>query len=592
MWGVQEVPAAALRRRKEMHAGPACLYSAAMFRNCLVVSAHPPVRERLAAALRERGLTVTLAASGDEALAVVKNVAVDTVLVDGAPVGMKLETLRRKVESMRSGCRVVAATSAGPIKGTAELLRLGEDDFLLRARDLARLIPDVDVPKQEAPPATRERVVTTALLSVIDVLVGLLELRDRYFGGSSHQAMRLARAVAERLAADPETPDEVALAALLRDLGRADVPADILQQQGELTDAQRDLVRAHVDAGVRLVESIDFPWKIVPLIRHHHERYDGTGYPDGLRGREIPIGSRILAVVDAFLAMVSERPHRKAMTAAQALDELIRHAGTQFDPEVVEVFLGVAEGMYPKRAEHGRYRVLLVDGDEEYRNLLRMRLLNDDHETICAGTVDEALEALLAGPFDLVAAALGHDDGPFRLLEEMRRDETLRSVPFVCLAPGSERTQKIRALRVGVDDFIPREVDLEEAVARLENVLVRESARRDGAASGAKRGISGRLENLGLPDIVQILHIGMKTAAVTLHAEKLTGKLWFEGGAARHAKVGDLEGEAAFFTMLRWQEGDFTIEHGVRTRKATLDADPMFLVMEGLRLLDEAAETA
>ena len=100
---------------------------------------------------------------------------------------------------------------------------------------------------------------TTALLSVIDVLVGLLELRDRYFGGSSHQAMRLARAVAEQLAADPETPDEVALAALLRDLGRADVPADILQQKGELTDAQRELVRAHVDAGARLVESIDFP---------------------------------------------------------------------------------------------------------------------------------------------------------------------------------------------------------------------------------------------------------------------------------------------------------------------------------------------
>ena len=331
----------------------------------------------------------------------------------------------------------------------------------------------------------------------------------------------------------------------------------------------------------------------MPLIRHHHERYDGTGYPDGLRGREIPIGSRILAVVDAFLAMVSERPHRKAMSAAQALDELIRHAGTQFDPEVVEVFLSVAEGMYPRRAEHGRYRVLLVDGDEEYRNLLRMRLINDDHETVCAATVDEALEALVTGPFDLVAAALGHDDdGPFRLLEEMRRDEILRSVPFVCLAPGSERTQKIRALRVGVDDFIPREVDLEEAVARLENVLVRESARRDGSATGAKRGISGRLENLGLPDIVQILHIGMKTAVVTLHSGKHTGKLWFEGGAARHAKTGDLEGEAAFYAMLRWNEGDFTIEHGVRTRKATLDADPMFLVMEGLRLLDEAAESA
>ena len=84
----------------------------------------------------------------------------------------------------------------------------------------------------------------------------------------------------------------------------------------------------------------------------------------------------------------------------------------------------------------------------------------------------------------------------------------------------------------------------------------------------------------------------MKTAAVTLHAGKLTGKLWFEGGAARHAKLGDLEGEAAFYAMLKWTEGDFTIEHGVRSRKSTLDADPMFLVMEGLRLIDEASEPA
>ena len=227
-----------------------------MFRNCLVVSPNPPVRERLAAALRERGLTVTLAATADEALAVVKNVAVDTVLVDGAPVGMKLETLRRKAESMRAGCRVVAATSTGPIKGKPDLLRLGDDDFVLRARDLARLIPDVDLSKLQAPPPGRDRAVTSALLSVIDVLVGLLELRDRYFGGSSHQAMRLARAVAERLAADPETPDEVALSALLRDLRRPDVPARRLAGAGKAPPLGSDTGRLHSRRRPRLEQRV------------------------------------------------------------------------------------------------------------------------------------------------------------------------------------------------------------------------------------------------------------------------------------------------------------------------------------------------
>src|SRR5262249_51177426 len=158
-----------------------------------------------------------------------------------------------------------------------------------------------------------------------DVLVGLIELGDRYFGGSSHQAMRLARAVAEEMSSETDTQDEGAIAALLRDIGKAGIERTVIAQEGGLSEQQMRAVQSHVEGSVRLLEHIDFPWKILPVIRHHHERYDGRGYPDGLKGREIPIGARILAVVDAYLAMVSDRPHRPAMTQDPAFEELILH---------------------------------------------------------------------------------------------------------------------------------------------------------------------------------------------------------------------------------------------------------------------------
>jgi len=148
---------------------------------------------------------------------------------------------------------------------------------------------------------------------------------------------------------------------------------------------------------------------------------------------------------------------------------------------------------------------------------------------------------------------------------------------------------RIRALRQGVDEFLAKDTDLEELMARIENVLTREAIRRHGGARRPRRGITGDLENLALPDIVQTLVMGMKSACVTLTSAESTGKIWFDNGQARHAKVGRRTGEEAFFEMVRWTEGEFVIEHGVSTDKATLERDAMFLLMEGLRLVDERA---
>jgi len=358
----------------------------------------------------------------------------------------------------------------------------------------------------------------------------------------------------------------------------------------ELADTQKEALREHAPAGARLLEHITFPWNVLPVIRHHHERYDGRGYPDGLKGREIPLGARIVAVVDAYVAMSSPRPHHPPFRTEEVVAEMERQAGQQFDPEVVEALIRVLEKTHAVFGGGDKPSVVVCDADAEFRKLLQMRLVNDGYDVRCVAKADEALEAILSTAPDLVLAEVDSDaSDAFQLLREIRKDPAFQHVPFAFLARAESRMLKIRALRQGVDDFLVKESDLEVLLARIENILTREVARRGEGLKRAKRGVTGQLDNLGLPDIVQTLAIGMKTALVALSHDDLTGRIWFRDGAVVHAKCGEMQGESAFHAMARWKTGEFAIEHGIKSRRTTIECDPMFLVMEAMRLMDEAS---
>jgi response regulator RpfG family c-di-GMP phosphodiesterase len=305
-------------------------------------------------------------------------------------------------------------------------------------------------------------------------------------------------------------------------------------------------------------------------------------------GREIPMGARIVAVVDAYVAMGSARPHRPAMHPEEAVDELERQAGQQFDPEVVEALIRVLEKTPAVIGGGGKPSVLVCDGDAEFRKVLEMRLANEGYDVNCVTRADEALDVIVNAPPDLVLADVSADGSDaFQLLRELRKDATFQDIPFAFLARAESRLLKIRALRQGVDDFLIKANDLEELLARVQNILTRESARRGHGLKRAKRGVTGQLENLGIPDIVQTLAIGMKTALVAVSQGDESGKIWFRDGAVVHAMCGELSGEAAFHALARFKTGEFAIEHGIKSRRTTIECDTMFLVMESMRLMDE-----
>jgi len=179
-----------------------------------------------------------------------------------------------------------------------------------------------------------------------DTVAGLaaaLEAKDRYTKGHSDRVRVYARLLAERLELDDEAVRQVEHAAGLHDIGKLGVHNDALNKGAPLTPAELDGLLDHPVRGAAILEQVTFLRELVPAVRHHHERWDGCGYPDKLAGFQIPLAARILAVVDAYDAMTADRPYRRAVPHAHAVAELRRGSGTQFDPELVELFLGALE---------------------------------------------------------------------------------------------------------------------------------------------------------------------------------------------------------------------------------------------------------
>lgn len=183
----------------------------------------------------------------------------------------------------------------------------------------------------------------TMFFNTVETLVRAIQARDPYTSGHSGRVSRYCLQMAEKLHLGTKEKQHAYLTALLHDIGKIGIPDELLNRPGKLSDDEHKRVRGHVQVGANMLKALGEMSPVVPLILHHHEAWDGSGYPDGLSGEEIPLISRIVAVADTFDAMTSDRPYRKARTKADAVAELKRCSGTMFDPKVVEIFLEVID---------------------------------------------------------------------------------------------------------------------------------------------------------------------------------------------------------------------------------------------------------
>jgi putative nucleotidyltransferase with HDIG domain len=192
-------------------------------------------------------------------------------------------------------------------------------------------------------------------LSTIETLAMAIDAKDQITHGHIRRVQTYAVGLAKRVGiTDDRLLKAIEAAALLHDMGKLAVPEHILNKPGKLTPAEFEKMKLHAAVGADILSAIDFPYPVVPIVRHHHENWDGTGYPTGIRGTDIPIGARILSVVDCFDALTSDRPYRPKLSDDDALAILVERRGTMYDPLVVDTFIRVHKEIAPEHQSEVR----------------------------------------------------------------------------------------------------------------------------------------------------------------------------------------------------------------------------------------------
>jgi len=268
------------------------------------------------------------------------------------------ERIRKTIESKTSSWAMPMTASLGianwPSDGVMpEEIIARADAALYRAKQTGRnrTCLSSDVLKPETPLIGTELEARPRALSIIYALAATVDAKDSYTYGHSRKVSEYAVAMAEAINMPQDRVATIRAAGLLHDIGKIGIPDSILNKKTPLTDDEWEPIKAHSELGVAILRHVIDLVNCLPAILHHHEHYDGTGYPASLKGDSIPIESRILAISDAYDAMTSPRPYRKQLSPQQAIDELKRGAGTQFDTELVDIFCRIIQPTQPKRLE-------------------------------------------------------------------------------------------------------------------------------------------------------------------------------------------------------------------------------------------------
>src|SRR5215468_8466503 len=312
----------------------------------MVVEDDPAIRHVLGELLTAIGHSVVTAESAEKAIGLLDVISPDLLITDvhmGAMSGIEL-CARIKSDPRYELTPVVVLTAVADVDARVAGLAAGADDFFPKPVDFnelrARLGALLRVKGLLDQLERAEGVITTLALTI--------EARDTYTGGHCDRLARYAVAVGEVLGVDAAMMRALRLGGYLHDLGKIAVPDGILLKPGPLDLAERERIRAHPGAGAELVLGLKSLEDVRPIMRHHHERWNGTGYPDGLKGDAIPLGARIIAAADVFDALSTARPYKPALSREESLAILRRETEAGYwDPQVVQVFLDVLRELPP-----------------------------------------------------------------------------------------------------------------------------------------------------------------------------------------------------------------------------------------------------
>jgi putative two-component system response regulator len=298
-------------------------------------------RALLRVVLERAGYEVRQVDNGADALAEIMREPPDVALLDiGMPELDGLEVTRRlRSEPETALLPIILVTARGRLEDKVAGLDAGASDFITKPFEPAELLARVRSNQRLSNALTR-------LENTRDVLIALASAIDAKDPVTEHHCDRVAElaiGLAGAAGLSDEAVEAIGYGAVLHDVGKIGIAEAVLLKPGELTDAERAEMQRHPVIGAQILSPLRLGSMIGPIVRGHHEWWDGNGYPDNLRGEAIPVGARIVSVVDAYDAMTHARPYRTALSIEQARAELLRSRGTQFDPDMVDLLLGRLE---------------------------------------------------------------------------------------------------------------------------------------------------------------------------------------------------------------------------------------------------------
>jgi len=338
----------------------------------LIVDDDQAIRDLLSEGLSGSGYSCDTARNGAEGLHRLRSTSFEVVVSDIDMPEMDGVQLLQEIKRIHPDTEIIMLTGVVDVETAIQSMRLGAHDYLTKPFNLAEMRITVEralekrrlirenreyqrnlearVEERTAELSRKSREVEdlfnrlrSSYQTTLETLATALDTRDTETLGHSLRVASYTVAVARRMGVvDPELTD-IYRGALLHDVGKIGIPDAILRKPGKLTPEEWVEMRKHPEIGYRILQGINFLEAARDIVLSHQETYDGSGYPRGLKGKDIPLGARVFAVVDTLDAMTSDRPYRKALPYDAARNEILRFSGTQFDPDVVRVFLEIPD---------------------------------------------------------------------------------------------------------------------------------------------------------------------------------------------------------------------------------------------------------
>jgi len=324
----------------------------------LIVDDENGIRALLGINLSKMGYTWDEAGTAYQALEKMNERCYSLVLLDISMPGMTGRELLPLIKERCPDTAVIMATALTDASLAIKCMKEGAYDYLTKPFDFNNLESSIyralekrrlELENREYREHLEEKVeeqadkIRQSFFNAMTSLAYALEARDEYTSGHSNRVTVSALAISDKLGVGPAQTETIRLASMVHDIGKIGIKENVLNKPGKLTEEEYRHIKTHPEIGERILQPVVDNREMISIVRHHHERYDGNGYPDSLKEEEIPLGARILAVADSYDAMTSERPYRAALGQNEALEELAKGRGTQFDPQIVDVFISCCD---------------------------------------------------------------------------------------------------------------------------------------------------------------------------------------------------------------------------------------------------------